>query len=145
ALLMAFAFRLYYQLRKRYAIGWSLAGLACFWIAYEYLHQSWDLSFPWMTLGNGFAGTHQLVQWYEYTGVYGGTVWIWASNILLFLTILSVKDGFRSAHQYKLLACLAILIAVPSAWSFSRYSIYVANQSPSDVVVVQPNIDPYGK
>src|SRR5690606_28120646 len=63
AVLMALAFRLYYQLRKRYAIGWSLAGLVSFWITYEYLHQSWDLAFPWMTLGNGFAGTHQLVQW----------------------------------------------------------------------------------
>ena len=145
ALLMALAFRLYYQLRKRYAIGWSLAGLVSFWIAYEYLHQSWDLSFPWMTLGNGFARTHQLVQWYEYTGVYGGTVWIWTSNILLFLTILSARDGFRPTHRYKLLAGLVLLLAAPSAWSIYRYSTYEEHQNPSDVVVVQPNIDPYGK
>ena len=145
AALMALAFRMYYQLRKRYAIGWSLAGLVSFWMAYEYLHQSWDLSFPWMTLGNGFAGTHQLVQWYEYTGVYGGTVWIWASNILVFLTILSAKDGFRPAHRYKLLAGLILLLAIPSAWSLYRYASYEEHQNPSDVVVVQPNIDPYGK
>src|SRR5690606_29196971 len=126
-------------------IGWSLAGLVSFWIAYEYLHQSWDLAFPWMTLGNGFAGTHQLVQWYEYTGVYGGTVWIWASNILLFLIILSAKDGFRPVHRYQLSGALALLIAVPSTWSLYRYSAYEEHQNPSNVVVVQPNIDPYGK
>ncbi|WP_090605423.1 apolipoprotein N-acyltransferase [Parapedobacter koreensis] len=145
AVLMAFAFRLYYQLRKRYAIGWSFAGLVCFWIAYEYLHQTWDLAFPWMTLGNGFADTHQLVQWYEYTGVYGGTVWIWATNILAFLVVLSAKDGFAPAHRRKLSAALAALIVVPSAWSLYRYATYEEYENPSNVVVAQPNVDPYGK
>ena len=145
ALLMALAFRLYYQLRKRYPIGWALVGLMSFWIAYEYLHQSWDLAFPWMTLGNGFAGTHQLIQWYEFTGVYGGTVWVWLSNILLFLTILSARDGFPRTHRVKLLVGLVILIALPSAWSIYRYTSYDEHENPSDVVVVQPNIDPYGK
>src|SRR5690606_28946925 len=74
ALLMTIAFRLYYQLRKRYSFIIAAIGLSSFWIGYEFLHQSWDLAFPWMTLGNGFASTHQLIQWYEYTGVYGGTV-----------------------------------------------------------------------
>ncbi|WP_257667706.1 apolipoprotein N-acyltransferase [Parapedobacter tibetensis] len=145
AVLMAIAFRLYYQLRKRHGIGLSLVGLVCFWIAYEYLHQTWDLAFPWMTLGNGFASTHQLVQWYEYTGVFGGTVWIWAPNILVFLTILSAKDGFAPAHRYKLLGGLAALILIPSTWSLYRYFSYEEHENPSDVVVVQPNIDPYGK
>lgn len=145
AVLMALAFRLYYQLRKRYAIGWSLVGLVCFWIAYEYLHQAWDLAFPWMTLGNGFAGTHQLIQWYEYTGVYGGTIWIWAINICAFLTILSAQDGFARSHRYSLLGSVGILVILPSFWSLWRYSTYEEHENPSNVVVVQPNIDPYGK
>jgi len=145
ALLMALAFRLYYQLRKRYAIGWSLAGLVCFWIAYEYLHQTWDLAFPWMTLGNGFAETHQLVQWYEYTGVYGGTVWVWTINILVFLSILSARDGFARSHRRKLLVAVVLLIGVPSFGSLWRYSTYEEHENPSNVVVVQPNVDPYGK
>jgi len=145
ALLMALAFRLYYQLRKRYAIGWSLAGLVCFWMAYEYLHQTWDLAFPWMTLGNGFANTHQLVQWYEYTGVYGGTVWVWIANILLFLAILSRRDGFAASHRYKCIAGFGALILLPSIWSLYRYVSYDEHENPSNVVVVQPNINPYGK
>src|SRR5690606_815802 len=101
AALMAVVFRLYYQLRKHYSIVTALMGLLCFWLAYEYLHQTWDLAFPWMTLGNGFAGTHQLVQWYEYTGVYGGTAWIWLANSLLFLAVLSAKDKFGRTHVIK--------------------------------------------
>lgn len=145
AVLMALAFRLYYQLRKRHSIALSLVSLACFWIAYEYLHQSWDLAFPWMTLGNGFASTHQLIQWYEYTGVYGGSVWIWATNILTFLALLSAKDKFPKSHRTKLLGGLAAIIVVPSLFSLARYINYEEHVNPSNVVVVQPNIDPYGK
>lgn len=145
AVLMALVFRLYYQLRKYYSLVVSLIGLVSFWVAYEYLHQSWDLAFPWMTLGNGFANTHQLIQWYEYTGVYGGTLWIWLANILLLLTMLSVKDKFGPAHRNKWLVSFVLLVALPSAWSFYRYATYTEHVNPSDVVVVQPNIDPYEK
>jgi apolipoprotein N-acyltransferase len=68
-LLMSTACWLYYRLRLQVSRNWGLAGLVCLWIGYEYLHQTWPLNFPWMTLGNGFAVTHQWVQWYEYSGV----------------------------------------------------------------------------
>ena len=84
ALLMTFAFWLFYRLRIYTSKPIAYAGLVAFYISMEYLHQSWDLAFPWMTLGNGFAGTHQLVQWYEFTGVYGGSLWILLSNILAY-------------------------------------------------------------
>src|SRR3569833_1493131 len=64
-LLMATVFWLYYRLRLVTKRHWSLVALVCFWVGYEYLNQSWDLRFPWMTLGNGFAVMHQWVQWYE--------------------------------------------------------------------------------
>ena len=83
ALLMTIAFWLYYRMRRVSSRWWSYAALVCFWLGYEYLHQTWDLSFPWMNLGNGFAGMHAVIQWYEFTGVYGGTYWVLMSNILI--------------------------------------------------------------
>ena len=145
ALLIAIVFRFYYQLRKRYSTIASLTGLVCFWIAYEYIHQSWDLAFPWMTLGNGFASTHQLVQWYEYTGVYGGTLWIWLCNIALFLLFRKqfiYKD--RSIELRQILGLTAVLL-IPSGISIFQYFSYKEDENPSNVVVVQPNIDPYAK
>lgn len=145
ALLIAIVFRFYYQLRKRYSTIASLTGLLCFWIAYEYIHQSWDLAFPWMTLGNGFASTHQLVQWYEYTGVYGGTLWIWLCNIALFLLF---RKQFiykeRSIERRQILGFAALLL-IPSGISIFQYFSYKENENPSNIVVVQPNIDPYAK
>lgn len=145
ALLMALAFRLYFQLRKRYGITASLFGLVCFWIAYEYLHQTWELAFPWMTLGNGFASTHQLVQWYEYTGVYGGSLWIWICNIALFL-LLRKKLIYPSLRfTFKQTAGFLLLVLAPATFSLIRYVTYEEHENPSHMVVVQPNIDPYAK
>ncbi|HEY0770095.1 MAG TPA: apolipoprotein N-acyltransferase, partial [Sphingobacteriaceae bacterium] len=143
ALLMTLAFRLYYALRTITNKAWSYTGLICFWIGYEYLHQTWDLSFPWMNLGNGFASTHQLVQWYEFTGVYGGTLWILLANILAFETWRAYNSN--SERKKVLLIRTVLHILIPVTVSLVMYFKYTENQNPSNIVVVQPNIDPYAK
>jgi len=146
-LLMSIAWLLYYQLRKVSSRSVSYIGLVCFWIGYEYLHQTWDLAFPWMTLGNGFASSHQLVQWYEYTGVYGGTLWIWAANILAFELTMAKSSpaatAFKDQKKYSLL--LSAVVLIPITASYLIYTKYKEHENPANVVVVQPNIDPYEK
>jgi apolipoprotein N-acyltransferase len=144
-LLMASAFWLYYRFRLATNRSKSLVALVCFWIAYEYLHQSWDLAFPWMTLGNGFAVSHQWVQWYEYTGVYGGTIWIWIVNILVFLIYAGLSEAQPSQSRIKLSGALAAVLVLPISISLYRYYNYKEQSDPSNIVVVQPNIDPYYK
>jgi len=144
-LLMATACWLYYRLRLKINRSLSLVGLVCFWIGYEYLNQSWDLAFPWMTLGNGFAVSHQWVQWYQYTGVYGGTVWIWVLNILVFLSYINLKETKKGRLRLKLIWAFVILLIAPIGYSLSSYYNYKEQNDPSNIVVVQPNIDPYMK
>jgi len=144
ALLMTFAFWLYYRL-SRYTYKWmAYAGLISFWISMEYLHQTWDLAFPWMTLGNGFAASHQFIQWYEYTGIYGGSLWILISNILAF----EAYQAFRIQKGYlkfRPLIVLGLVILIPVTASLIRYTGYEEKVVPVNVVTVQPNIDPYQK
>jgi apolipoprotein N-acyltransferase len=144
-LLMSTACWLYYRLRLITRLGWGLAGLVCFWVGYEYLHQTWALNFPWMTLGNGFAVSHKWVQWYEYTGVYGGTLWVWLVNILVFL----IYDGLNKpgSRVKKLVTILSfgLALSLPVAFSLYRYHTYKEQVNPSNIVVAQPNIDPYEK
>jgi apolipoprotein N-acyltransferase len=144
-LLMSTACWLYYRLRRVTNRGIGLVGLVCFWIAYEYLHQSWDLKFPWVTLGNGFAASHAWVQWYEYTGVYGGTVWILALNILLFLIYTGLKEQPNKKRRQILVFAFVVALIAPLGFSLYRYYSYVEQRNPSNIVVVQPNIDPYAK
>ncbi|SOD20414.1 apolipoprotein N-acyltransferase [Pedobacter xixiisoli] len=141
ALLMTFAFWMYYRLSTYTTKIISYAGLIGFYISMEYLHQAWDLAFPWMTLGNGFAGMHQIVQWYEFTGVYGGSLWILISNILAFEAYQQIK----SQKQYKLAGIWALLILLPIGFSIYQYKNYEEKSVPVNVVTVQPNIDPYEK
>jgi apolipoprotein N-acyltransferase len=144
ALLMTFAFWLYYRL-SRYTTKWvAYAGLISFWISMEYLHQTWDLAFPWMTLGNGFAASHQLIQWYEYTGIYGGSLWILISNILAFeaYQAFKIQKGYL---KFRPLIVLGLVILIPIIASLIRYSGYEEKVVPVNVVTVQPNIDPYQK
>ena len=145
SLLMTIAFWLYYRLRLITSKAVSYAGLICFWIAYEYLHQTWDLAFPWMNLGNGFAQSHYLVQWYEYTGVYGGTYWVLMSNILVFETYLAVKAKDTQKRKYWLAGRSIAHAVLPIVISLLVYFNYTEKSNPANIVVVQPNIDPYEK
>ena len=145
AVLMTIAFWLYYRLRLIASKVWAYTGLICFWIGYEYLHQSWDLAFPWMNLGNGFAATHQLVQWYEYTGVYGGTLWVLLSNILFFEIWLALKAGTLKMNKIRLILPTLMLVTLPVLISLFIYFSNTEKSNPANIVVVQPNIDPYKK
>jgi apolipoprotein N-acyltransferase len=145
ALLMTFAFWLYYRFLKvvtRKSIAYL--ALLCFWIGMEYLHATWDLAFPWMTLGNGLAGMHQLAQWYESTGVYGGSIWIMISNILAFEAYKSYRLQTGYLKIRPAIAWLIFLI-IPAGISLIKYYSYEEKSVPINVVAVQPNIDPYEK
>ncbi|PST84121.1 apolipoprotein N-acyltransferase [Pedobacter yulinensis] len=143
-LLLTFAFWLHHRLQYDVRRWTGYAALICFYLALEYLQQVWDLSFPWMTLGNGLAATHQLAQWYEFTGVYGGSAWILLSNVLAFEAYRQFKQP-ASMRKRKFWLYLALWIIVPACLSLGRYLSYKEMGTPSNVVVVQPNVDPYQK
>nr|WP_262921621.1 apolipoprotein N-acyltransferase [Pontibacter ruber] len=111
-----------------------------YWVAFEQFHLNWDLSWPWLTLGNGFASLNQWVQWYEYTGFLGGSVWILLVNLLIFLTI--EHYPFQPIQKKKLLLPLG-LVVVPVAISYLMLANYTEQGEAAEVVVVQPNVDPY--
>lgn len=105
------------------------------WIAAEYLYLNGEISFPWILFGNGFAYDAALVQWYEYTGSLGGTLWILLSNILIFETIQ------RRSKKYGIAA--ACTVVAPVLLSTIIYYNYKEEVRPITVTIIQPNIDPY--
>jgi apolipoprotein N-acyltransferase len=143
ALLMTLSFWLNKKIARNTKPIIADISLIGFWMSYEYLHQSWDLKFPWMNLGNGFAATPQLIQWYEYTGVYGGTLWVLISNILLFRIWMAYKKDNKKVKALSI--AFLVWIIVPISLSVLVYYTYEEEVNPANVVVVQPNIDPYAK
>ena len=57
------------------------------WVAWEKAYCNIEISWPWLQLGNAFCYDTWMVQWYEYTGLLGGTVWILFTSLLTFLTL----------------------------------------------------------
>ena len=125
---------------------WVRVVLVIAWVAFERFHMHWDLSWPWLTLGNVFAGHPAWVQWYEYTGHLGGTVWVWAANLAIFhLFSVARSVAPRSAGIQRASTIAALVIAVPFLASQLRYALFQESGEPLEVVVVQPDIDPYGQ
>ena len=120
--------------------------LIFYWLAFEYFHLDWDLSYPWLNLGNGFANWHQWIQWYEYTGALGGTLWILLINVLIFRFIANyISNKELRLKQYLHLSTIFLAITIPIIISYSIYSNYAEVEKPIDVMVVQPNVDPYSE
>jgi apolipoprotein N-acyltransferase len=126
--------------KKGYLFGHVFLFFA--WISFEYLHYQWDMSWPWLTLGNGLANDVKLIQWVEYTGVFGGTAWILAVNLQLFHFLKRVADVPIRRSLIRL-SIVLILIIIPISFSLIRYSSYSEKYDPVEVVIAQPNIDPY--
>lgn len=112
--------------------------LVVYYLTFEQFHLNWDLTWPWLTLGNGFAATPVLVQWYEYTGHMGGSVWVLAVNVLVFLGV-----RYFPKRDAKALAAAAALILLPMLVSVLIWTNHEEKGTDVEAVVVQPNIDPY--
>lgn len=142
AIFMAVVMRLFQYTKSVLGATRGYIALILYWLAFEYVHSDWDLSWPWLMLGNGFANYVEVVQWYEWTGVLGGTLWIWWLNIRVVKLAQSVLHKEFSPRQ--LIAPLLIAF-IPVSWSLIRYFTYTEKEDPIHVVLVQPNIDPWKK
>lgn len=140
SLQMAAIFALY-RWSKKYFGKWAAVFFICAWLAWEHTYFNSEASWPWLVLGNAFATSPKDIQWYDTLGCVGGSLWILLCNTLLFNFLHAGKPSCRRA----LLASAAVLIVVPLAISHVKYAKYVETDDPVEVVVVQPNVDPFAK
>ncbi|WP_305029820.1 apolipoprotein N-acyltransferase [Hymenobacter convexus] len=146
ALLMCLPLMAFRQTKKRLGNRWGYLSLPIYWIAFEQLHLHWDITWPWLTLGNGFAAAPGWVQWYEYTGFLGGSVWVWAVNLLAFWAWFGrggVAPWAVAGTARFRWAAPVLTVAVPLFISTLIGRSYEEKGPAAEVVVVQPNLDPY--
>lgn len=143
ALLMTTVFLLYSRIKRSVAKRWAVWTLLPLWLAFEYVHTLWDITWTWLSIGNVFANHHNWIQWYSFTGVSGGTAWALAVNIFCFLLI---KENKVKSLFSKQVAYLFLAILLPILVSYGIVlSAPLATKGGVEVVVVQPNIDPYNE
>lgn len=107
------------------------------WITFEFLHFRWDLSWSWITVGHALSAFTFGIQFYEWTGVLGGSLWIWAVNILLLVASLNKR---WNVLKYAGIITGVILLLDAVLW----FNI-PKPQKNTTVAIIQPNIDPYHK
>lgn len=140
SLLMCIPFLLFHiTIKATPRLGY--ASFIFYWITFEYLHHQWDLTWPWLTLGNGFAEYYSWVQWYEYTGVFGGTLWVLLANVLLWHWWRSYRE--KADWQVGQIVQIGLLLVLPVGISLIRYYNYEEEGRAVEVVVVQPNYEPH--
>ncbi|MFO7933801.1 MAG: apolipoprotein N-acyltransferase [Bacteroidales bacterium] len=142
---MTFTFWLFHTTRKRLGNRLGYAGLVVYWITFEFLYMRAQINFPWLVLGNAFSSDVMLVQWYEVTGHLGGTLWTLVMNIALFRLIKGLLANRSLKANRSRISWVVGLLVIPILISLVRYLTYEEEPDPREIVILQPNIDPYVK
>ncbi len=149
---MSLIFGLFRLSKKKFSGALPYIFLALTWIAWERFYFDAEISWPWLVLGNSFARTIWAVQWYEFTGTLGGSLWIWACNLGIFGLLVSLSDGSWSGFNIKAKAasCIGLLTLftlppVVSGAIGKQFENAMQADESLEVLIIQPNIDPYNK
>ena len=152
SLQMSLVFELFRLSKKRFTGSLPYIFLMTAWIAWERFYFDAEISWPWLVLGNSFARSIWAIQWYEFTGALGGSLWIWMCNLSIFGILVSLSDGSISHWNGKAKAAaatglLVLFVAPPVVSGFigREYHDAMEEGEQLDVMIIQPNIDPYNK
>ena len=112
------------------------------WLGYEYFHNIWDLAWPWFNLGNALVTAPKLIQWVEFTGVRGGSLWIILVNFAVFKAYESYQNR-RFRIMVPVALGILLLLLVPAFFSYQMYRNFQKGEESVKIALIQPNLDPY--
>ena len=145
ALFMAIVFIVFHLTKKKVCNNpWGNFFLVPYWLAFEYLTYQWSIKWPWLNLGGVFSSTVSWVQWYEYTGLVGGSLWILLVNIL----IVNIIQFFNAKEVKQTLINIgveALVLLLPIVIGTHIYKHYEEQGEDTEVIVVQQNCDPWNE
>ena len=145
ALFMATVFWMFHLTKKKVCNNpWGNFFLIPYWMAFELLTYTWAAKWPWLNLGGVFSAQVSWVQWYEYTGLAGGTLWVLLVNILI-ANILQFFSSKATKPIFISIGLEAIILIVPIVVSKSIYKHYEDQGEDTEVIVVQQNCDPWNE
>lgn len=108
---------------------WSFPLAVC---GLELLRGTGEIGFPWLALGYSQARYPAIIQQASIYGVYGISLWIAATNVLVYSAI-------RSKKLVTTIAAL-LLFALPLVYGI--LAMRPGTEQPLHIGVIQPNIDP---
>ena len=144
SLFYSFIFQLYHWYKNAQGTYWGLTFFVAIWMCFEKFHLSWELTWPWLNLGNVFADYPKIIQWYDTLGATGGSFWILLINVYAFYTLRIWEAGRKRKSLIINSSVLVIGIAVPMLISLVKYNNFDEKPIGSvNVLMLQPELDPY--
>ena len=144
SLFYSFIFQLYHWYKNAQGTYWGLTFFVAIWMCFEKFHLSWELTWPWLNLGNVFANYPKIIQWYDTLGATGGSFWILLINVYAFYTLRIWEAGRKRKSLIINSSVLVIGIAVPMLISLVKYNNFDEKPIGSvNVLMLQPELDPY--
>ncbi|MGU3376148.1 apolipoprotein N-acyltransferase [Chryseobacterium sp. M5A1_1a] len=146
SLLYSLVFQCYHWYKNAQGTYWGLGFFIAIWMSFEKFHLGWELTWPWLNLGNAFSDYPKLIQWYDTLGATGGSFWILLINVLIFYTIRTWEAGRKTKDLIRNSSIVVGLIAIPMIISVIKYNTF--NEKPSgqvNVLMLQPDLDPYAE
>jgi apolipoprotein N-acyltransferase len=144
--LYSLVFQCYHWYKNAQGTYWGLAFFIAIWMSFEKFHLGWQLTWPWLNLGNVFSDYPKIIQWYDTLGATGGSFWILLTNVLIFYTVRTWEAGRKRKDLIKNSSFVAALIMTPMAISFIKFNNF--NEKPVgsvNVLMLQPDLDPYSE
>ncbi len=134
---------LLYFSRKIFPLSVTLLLFPLFWVSYEYVYMLTELSFPWLTLGNGLPHFISFIQISDIVGTLGLSFLVVMINVLLYkgLTYYLLKRK----HSYFHFGIGAALIIMILAYGAYRLNTFKISDRTVRVGLIQPNLDPWEK
>ena len=146
---MSLIFQAFHITRKYVGSKQGYLSLPFYWLGFEYLHNHWEFAHPWLTLGNTFSERTSWIQWYEYTGVSGGSLWVIIVNLIGYLMYRNWKQKKKLKRTIFLYA-LSIIIPIATSlyilvgFDGRQFKFKRINKG-IETLIIQPNIDPYNE
>lgn len=142
--LYSLVFQFYHWYKKSMGTYWGIAFFMAIWMAFEKFHLGWELTWPWLNLGNAFSDYPKLIQWYDTLGATGGSLWILAVNMFIFYTYRIYQAGRKRKDLIKNISITVVLIVLPMMISLIKYHSFDAKPIGTvNTLLLQPDLDPY--
>lgn len=144
SLLYSLVFQCYHWFKNYKGTYWGLAFFVAIWMSFEKFHLSWELTWPWLNLGNAFSEYPKLIQWYDTLGATGGSFWILLVNVFAFYAWRTWEAGRKRRDLIKNSAILILGTLLPMVISLIKFKNF--DEKPSgevSVLMLQPELDPY--
>lgn len=146
SMLYSLVFQCYHWYKNAQGTYWGLGFLIAIWMSFEKFHLGWELTWPWLNLGNVFADYPKLIQWYDTLGATGGSFWILVINVLIFYTVRTWEAGRKRKDLIRNTSIVGALILIPMIISIIKFNTF--NEKPIgsvNVLMLQPDLDPYAE